>query len=233
MIPLGFAQITTSILNALNKERLTFIYYMISLLRQGTVERNYITSRKKLVKAYVSDSLPVVKTVGGIFVIRQHLHAKASADVNKHATDAPRTDNSDRFSVKVEARHTRKAEIKISCAYIRLVYSPDRRQKQRHSMLRNRIRRVRGHSENGYFSPRVFKIDVIESRATQSDELNAKILKLIYYGGVYRIVRFVETKNVVTLVAGILCLVPPISFAAWVIDLVTEIVNNKISVLAD
>lgn len=52
-------------------------------------------------------------------------------------------------------------------------------------------------------------------------------------GGVYRIVRFVETKNVVTLVAGILCLVPPISFAAWVIDLVTEIVNNKISVLAD
>lgn len=52
-------------------------------------------------------------------------------------------------------------------------------------------------------------------------------------GGVYRIVRFVETKNVVTLVAGILCLVPPISFVAWVIDLVTEIVNNKISVLAD
>ncbi len=52
-------------------------------------------------------------------------------------------------------------------------------------------------------------------------------------GGVYRIIRFVETKNVVTLVAGILCLVPPISFVAWVIDLVTEIANNKISVLAD
>lgn len=30
MIPLGFAQITTSILNALNKEKLTFIYYIIS-----------------------------------------------------------------------------------------------------------------------------------------------------------------------------------------------------------
>ena len=52
-------------------------------------------------------------------------------------------------------------------------------------------------------------------------------------GGIYRIVRFVETKNVVTLVAGILCLVPPISFVAWVIDLVTEITSNKISVLAD
>ena len=52
-------------------------------------------------------------------------------------------------------------------------------------------------------------------------------------GGVYRIVRFLETKNVVTLVVGILTLVPPISFIAWVIDLVTEITQNKISVLAD
>ena len=52
-------------------------------------------------------------------------------------------------------------------------------------------------------------------------------------GGVYRIVRFLETKNVVTLVVGILTLVPPISFIAWIIDLVTEITQNKISVLAD
>lgn len=52
-------------------------------------------------------------------------------------------------------------------------------------------------------------------------------------GGIYRIIRFVETKNTVTLVAGILTLIPPISFVAWVIDLVTEITQNKISVLAD
>ena len=52
-------------------------------------------------------------------------------------------------------------------------------------------------------------------------------------GGVYRILRYVETKNIVTLVAGILALIPPISFVFWVVDLVTEVLNNKITVLAD
>ena len=52
-------------------------------------------------------------------------------------------------------------------------------------------------------------------------------------GGIYRIVRYVETKNVVTLVVGILTLIPPISFIAWIVDLVTEITSNKISVLDD
>ena len=66
----------------------------------------------------------------------------------------------------------------------------------------------------------------------------AKILLQIFLGGVvggiYRIVRYTETKNVVTLVVGILCLVTGVgNFAAWVIDLVTEITQNRITVLAD
>ena len=65
----------------------------------------------------------------------------------------------------------------------------------------------------------------------------AKILLQIILGaivgGIYRIVRYLETKNIVTLVVGILCLIPPVSFVAWVIDLVTEITSNKITVLAD
>ena len=67
-----------------------------------------------------------------------------------------------------------------------------------------------------------------------------KIAKIIiqiflgaFVGGVYRIIRFLETKNVTTLVVGILALIPPIDFVFWIIDLVTEITNNKISVLAD
>ena len=52
-------------------------------------------------------------------------------------------------------------------------------------------------------------------------------------GGIYRIVRYTETKNTVTLVAGVLCLIPPISFFAWVADLITEITSDKITVLAD
>ncbi len=65
-----------------------------------------------------------------------------------------------------------------------------------------------------------------------------KILLQIFLGGViggvYRIIRFLETKNVVTLVVGILVLVTGIgNLIAWVVDLVTEITQNKICILAD
>lgn len=66
----------------------------------------------------------------------------------------------------------------------------------------------------------------------------AKILLQIFFGafigGIYRIVRYVETKNIVTLVVGILVLVTGIgNFIAWLVDLVTEITSNRITVLAD
>lgn len=51
-------------------------------------------------------------------------------------------------------------------------------------------------------------------------------------GGVYRVVRFVETKNIVTLVVGILNFVG-LGFVFWIIDLVTMITKDKISILAD
>jgi predicted amino acid racemase len=50
-------------------------------------------------------------------------------------------------------------------------------------------------------------------------------------GGVYRIIRFVETKNILTLVAGILNFVG-LGFIFWIVDLITEIVSNRITVLA-
>ena len=63
----------------------------------------------------------------------------------------------------------------------------------------------------------------------------AKILLQIFLGalvgGVYRIVRFVETKNIVTLIVGILNFVG-LGFIFWIIDLVTEITSNRITVLA-
>ncbi len=65
-----------------------------------------------------------------------------------------------------------------------------------------------------------------------------KILLQIFLGGViggiYRIVRFTETKNVVTLVVGLLSLFTGIGNGiAWVVDLITEILHNRITVLAD
>lgn len=74
---------------------------------------------------------------------------------------------------------------------------------------------------------------------TAQYEALPKIVKVIIQlflgavvGGVYRILRFLETKNIVTLVVGILNFVG-LGFIFWIIDLITEITSNKISVLAD
>ena len=53
-------------------------------------------------------------------------------------------------------------------------------------------------------------------------------------GGIYRIVRFFETGKLVTLVVGLLVLFTGVGNAiAWVVDLVTELLHDKITVLAD
>ena len=51
-------------------------------------------------------------------------------------------------------------------------------------------------------------------------------------GGIYRILRYLETKNTTTLIVGILALIPPIDFVFWIIDLVTEITSDRITVLS-
>lgn len=66
----------------------------------------------------------------------------------------------------------------------------------------------------------------------------AKVLLQLFLGyiisGVYRIIRFTETKNVVTLIVGLVGLLTGFgNFIVWLIDLVTEITQNKICVLAD
>ena len=76
---------------------------------------------------------------------------------------------------------------------------------------------------------------------TAAYEALPKILKILIQlilgaavGGIFRIVRFLETKNVVTLVVGLLCLFTGIGNAiAWVVDLITELLYNRITVFAD
>ena len=76
---------------------------------------------------------------------------------------------------------------------------------------------------------------------TASYEALPKIVKILLQiflgsliGGIYRIVRFVEKKNVVTLVVGLLVLFTGIgNVIAWIVDLFTELTVNKITVLAD
>ena len=65
-----------------------------------------------------------------------------------------------------------------------------------------------------------------------------KILLQIFFGwligGVYRIARYFETKNIVTLVVGIVVLFTGVgNGVAWIVDLITMITSDKITVLAD
>ena len=76
---------------------------------------------------------------------------------------------------------------------------------------------------------------------TAQYEALPKIVKILlqlflgaFVGGIYRIIRFLETKIIVTLVVGILVLCTGLgNVIAWVVDLLTEITSNKITVLAD
>lgn len=55
------------------------------------------------------------------------------------------------------------------------------------------------------------------------------------FAALYRIFTYVNSseKNVVTLVAGILCIIPVVGFVLSVLDLVTTITQNKITFLAE
>ena len=75
---------------------------------------------------------------------------------------------------------------------------------------------------------------------TASYEALPKIVKLLLQlflgalvGGIFRILRYIETKNTTTLIVGVLALIPPIDFIFWVVDFVTELLHNKITVFAD
>ena len=56
----------------------------------------------------------------------------------------------------------------------------------------------------------------------------------LFMSGVYRIIRFTETNNVTTLIAGILGLFTGIgNFIFWWVDLVTLIMHGKYTVFVD
>ena len=66
--------------------------------------------------------------------------------------------------------------------------------------------------------------------------LVVKILLLIFLGGlvsgIYRILRYLETKNTTTLVVGILCFFC-IGVIVGIIDLITELTSGRVTVLAE
>lgn len=56
----------------------------------------------------------------------------------------------------------------------------------------------------------------------------------VIVGGIYRIVKYFETKNIVTLVVGLLATFTGIgNLIIWVIDVVTTIIHGKFTIFAD
>lgn len=61
-----------------------------------------------------------------------------------------------------------------------------------------------------------------------------QIIGGVVVGGIYRIVRYFETKNIATLVVGLLVTFTFVgNIIAWVVDLVTLIINGKYTVFVD
>jgi uncharacterized membrane protein len=63
-----------------------------------------------------------------------------------------------------------------------------------------------------------------------------KIILQLFLGAfispLYRIIRYFESKNILTLIVGIICCFGP-CVVFWWLDLITIILGNKISVFAD
>lgn len=78
-------------------------------------------------------------------------------------------------------------------------------------------------------------------KLTEMYEALPRLLKLVLQvlfggiiGGIYRIVRFTESGNVITLVAGLVATFTGVgNLLAWIADLYTEITANRITILAD
>ena len=75
---------------------------------------------------------------------------------------------------------------------------------------------------------------------TAAYEALPKILKLVlqfFFGWfsapAYRIVKFLEKGDKLTLIVGIVTIIPPFDVIAWVVDFITELLSDKITVLAD
>ncbi len=76
---------------------------------------------------------------------------------------------------------------------------------------------------------------------TAAYEALPKLLKVllqlffgVFIGGIYRVLRFLEKGNVVTLIVGLLVLFTGIgNVIIWIVDLFTEITADKITIFAD
>lgn len=64
----------------------------------------------------------------------------------------------------------------------------------------------------------------------------AKVLLLVFVGiisALYRIIKYVETKNTKTLLVGVLCFIPCVGQVIQIVDIISELTDNKIKYFVD
>ena len=103
------------------KRQRFFINHVVGLLGEGTMQRDDVTAGKQFGQVNVTNGVAVVKSLCREFVICQHLHAKAAADVDKHAADLTRANDANGLAVQVETCHIVETKIEIARANICLV----------------------------------------------------------------------------------------------------------------
>ena len=198
--------------------------HVVGLLGERTVQRNNITARKELVKLDVADGVAVVKVLCGEFIVCQHLHAKAAADVDKHAADLARANDANGLAVQVKACHVVEAEVKVARADIRLVDAADRGEQHCHGVLGDRIGRVGGDAENVDLAKGIAHVNVVEARAAQGDHTDAHFAKTVDDGSVDGVVdKHANTIATVSEINGVLVELGFIVFKAN-----TRVLSNRL-----
>ena len=161
---------------------------VVGVFRQRRVQGDDVALREQLIEGDVADRVAVVKTGRREFVVREHLHSEAAADVDEYPSDASGTDDAHRFSVQIEAGHACQTEIVVSRTDVRFVDAADGGQQECHRVFRNRVGGVRRNAKNVDFSESVLHVHVVEARTAESDNADAHFVQPIDHRRVHGVV---------------------------------------------
>ena len=154
------------------------------LVRQGTVEGDDVGPGEQLRQGYIVDA-----AVGNReFVVGDHPHAEAPADVDENTSDLPGADHARGLPVEVEAREPAQGEIEVPGAVVGLVDTPDRGEQQRRRVFRHGVGGVGGDVDHMDLSEGVAHVHIVVSGGAQGDEPYPAVVQPVNDGGVRRVV---------------------------------------------
>lgn len=147
--------------------------HMPGLVGQRAVQRDDVRLAQKLRQIHIG------KVAGRVrkFIIVQHTHIEALADIRENAADFARADDADGFAVQIEARQT---EIEGARADTGSVCMEIDGQQQRHCMLGHCVGGICRNAENMELSEAGARIHVVEACAAQRNDPDTHLIELAY-----------------------------------------------------